>query len=101
MKHTSDEEKAKLKAEMKKKHSWIMPVLVVAGVILIGIIATIPQCLSGLHVPPLAESNTLRSFLVIALVVLIAEAIPTLTAIWFLAKRWPEHWKNWSRRWHK
>ena len=102
MKRLSDEEKAELQAKMKKsKRSWVMPALVVAGVIIIGILATIPQCLSGLHVPPRAEWSTHKSFLVIALVVLIVVAIPTLMAIWFLVKRWPEQWRNWFRRWRK
>ena len=100
MKHPSDEGEAELQAKVRKsKPLW--PALVVTGVIVIGVLATIPQFLSGLHVPPRAESSTHKSFLVIALVVLITVAIPTLTAIWFLTKRWPEHWQNWFRRRHK
>ena len=50
----------------RPKRSWILPAFAVAGVIVLGVLATISQRLLGLGIPSRIEPNARKSFLIIA-----------------------------------
>jgi len=113
MKRLSDEEKAELQSKMAEARtgvrqpkkgttrSWTLPALIIAAVIMLGVLAVIPQCLSGLYMPPRVNPSTRERFLVVAAIVAITTLLPALIAIWFLVKRWPEQQRTWFRRWRE